>query len=98
MSNSFIDWYRKLIRNSKYRWLIIVGTLLYLLSPIDLLPDIIPIVGQIDDVVILTLLVSEVSQVLMERIKAVKGKEAESAADQTVGAADSVDVNAVRVE
>ena len=49
MKLPFYDWYRNLIRNSKYRWVIIVGTLLYLISPIDLLPDFIPLIGQIDD-------------------------------------------------
>jgi uncharacterized membrane protein YkvA (DUF1232 family) len=99
MSNSFTDWYRKLIRDSKYRWLIIAGTLIYLLSPIDLLPDIIPIVGQIDDVLILTLLVSEVSQILIERIRAVKSKDTEVVADQTTASKeDSVEVNAVQVD
>lgn len=97
MSNAFTDWYRKMLRESKYRWLIIVGTLLYLISPIDLLPDIIPIVGQIDDVLILTLLVSEVSQILVERVKVAKGKKQEAVADQ-VNATESVDVNAVPVE
>ncbi|MBF2050894.1 MAG: YkvA family protein [Leptolyngbya sp. IPPAS B-1204] len=98
MSNSFTDWYRKLIRNSKYRWLIILGTLFYLLSPIDLLPDIIPIVGQIDDVLILTVLVSEVSQILIERIRAVKSKDTDAVADQSTASNDSVDVNAVQVD
>lgn len=99
MSNSFTDWYRKLIRDSKYRWLIIAGTLFYLLSPIDLLPDIIPIVGQIDDVLILTLLVSEVSQILIERIRSVKNKDTEAVADQTTASRDdSVEVNAVQVD
>lgn len=96
MSNAFTEWYRKTIRESKYRWLIILGTLVYLLSPIDLLPDIIPIVGQIDDVVILTLLVSEVSQVLVERIRAAKNRNV--VADETTASEESVDVNAVRVE
>lgn len=97
MSNGFTDWYRKLIRDSKYRWLIIAGTLLYLLSPIDLLPDMIPIVGQIDDVLILTLLVSEVSQLLIERVKIAKSKSSETVADQTTSR-EPVEVDAVHVE
>ncbi|MCU0523459.1 MAG: YkvA family protein [Elainella sp. Prado103] len=96
MSNTFTDWYRKLIRDSKYRWLIILGTLVYLLSPIDLLPDIIPIVGQIDDVLILTVLVTEVSQILTERIRAIKSKNTEPAAEPKT--AESVEVKAVSVE
>jgi uncharacterized membrane protein YkvA (DUF1232 family) len=94
MSNTFTDWYRKLIRDSKYRWLIIAGTLLYLLSPIDLLPDMIPFIGQIDDILILTLLITEVSQVLTERVKSAKSKDA--VADKSVP--ESVEVNAVSVE
>jgi uncharacterized membrane protein YkvA (DUF1232 family) len=94
-TNGFMDWYRNLIRNSKYRWLVIAGSLLYLISPIDLLPDIIPIIGQIDDVVIMTLLVSELSQFLIERVKIAKTKTSETA-DQV--APGSVDVNAVQVD
>jgi uncharacterized membrane protein YkvA (DUF1232 family) len=71
------DGYRKLIRDSKYRWLIIGGSLLYILSPLDISPDIFPIVGWIDDGVVLTLLVTEVSQILMEKIKARKDVEAD---------------------
>ena len=97
MSNKFTDWYRQLLRNSKYRWLIVGGTLLYLISPIDLLPDMIPIVGQIDDVLIATLLVTEVTQMLLERVKSVKSKSDQVAVEQTT-AADSVDVNAIHVE
>ncbi len=95
-TNGFMGWYRKLIRESKYRWLVIVGSLLYLISPIDLLPDIIPIVGQIDDVVIVTLLVSELSQFLVERVKISKGRNNQAVSDQPV--AHAVDVNAVRVD
>ncbi|MBD1844087.1 DUF1232 domain-containing protein [Cyanobacteria bacterium FACHB-63] len=85
----FYDWYRNLVRNSKYRWLVIAGTLLYLFSPIDLLPDFIPLIGQIDDTVVLGLLVAEVSSMLMDRLKAQKettnaavdGKPTEAAVD-----------------
>jgi uncharacterized membrane protein YkvA (DUF1232 family) len=35
--------------------LIIPATLLYLISPVDLIPDLIPVVGQVDDVMILLL-------------------------------------------
>ena len=97
MNNAFTDWYRKTIRESKYRWLIIAGTLLYLISPIDLLPDIIPIIGQVDDVLILTLLVSEVSQVLIDRVKMAKSKDSEAAVTPSAST-ESVDVNAVPIE
>ncbi len=58
-------WYRALIRNPRYRWIVILGSLIYLISPIDLSPDIVPLVGQIDDVIIATLLFSEVFQRLL---------------------------------
>jgi uncharacterized membrane protein YkvA (DUF1232 family) len=96
---SLYEWYRQVIRNPRYRWWIILGTVVYLISPIDVVPDFLPIVGQIDDVVILTLLVSEVSQMLIERVKMAKGQP-----DTTVSSApssttsDTVDVNAATVE
>ena len=95
MKVPFYDWYRILIRNSKYRWVIIVGTLLYLISPIDLLPDFIPLIGQIDDGIVVTLLVAELSGMLLDRVKAQKNKNV--AADTTVASAETVDVNATSV-
>ena len=94
---SLYEWYRQVIRNPRYRWWIILGTVAYLISPIDLVPDFLPIVGQIDDVVILTLLVSEVSQMLIERVKTTKGQ---SPTDTVANSAssDTVDVNAATVE
>ena len=38
--------------NSFWLWLIIILAVLYVISPIDFLPDFIPIVGWIDDVVV----------------------------------------------
>lgn len=95
MKVPFYDWYRNLVRNSKYRWVIIVGTLLYLISPIDLLPDFIPLIGQIDDGIVVTLLVAELSGMLLDRVKAQKNKNV--AADTTVASAETVDVNATSV-
>lgn len=93
---SIYDWYRNTIRNTKYRWWIILGTLVYLLSPIDIAPDFIPIVGQIDDVLILTLLVSEVSQLLID---SVKSRKSENVAANTSNTSEkTVDVDAMTVE
>lgn len=93
------DWYRNTIRNPKYRWWIVGGTLLYVLSPIDIAPDFIPIIGQIDDVVLITLLVSEVSQLLIERVKTAQQKDVEASTDTEPKNSDtSVDVNAVQVD
>jgi len=64
----FYSWYRRTLRNAKYRWLIILATLGYLLLPFDIAPDFIPVIGWIDDGVVVTLLVAEVSQILMEQL------------------------------
>ncbi|MBE9226658.1 DUF1232 domain-containing protein [Phormidium sp. LEGE 05292] len=72
------NWYRQTIRNSKYRWLIVLGTLLYLVGPVDISPDVFPIIGWIDDTVVATLLVTEVSQMLLEARKKNKQQESNS--------------------
>lgn len=92
------DWYRNTIRNSKYRWLIILGTLAYLLSPIDLLPDVIPGIGQIDDGLLLTLLIAEVSQVLIQKVKTRKGEETVATVDSATAPSDTVDVKATPIK
>ena len=61
---SFYAWYRNGLRNPKYCWLVIFGTLAYLVSPIDISPDLVPLIGWIDDGILITLLVAEVSQLL----------------------------------
>lgn len=66
---SIYNWYRNTLRHPKYRWWIIAGTLIYLVSPFDISPDFIPIVGEIDDVMLATLLVTEVSQLFLEKFK-----------------------------
>lgn len=95
---SLYNWYRNTIRNPKYRWWIILGTALYLISPIDIAPDFIPIIGQIDDVVLLTLLVSEVSQLLIDGAKARKGVSETVAANPENPSDNTVDVDAVSVK
>jgi uncharacterized membrane protein YkvA (DUF1232 family) len=66
---SIYSWYRNTLRNPKYRWWIVLGTLVYLISPFDIAPDFIPFVGEIDDVMLATLLVTEVSQLFLEKFK-----------------------------
>jgi len=97
---SLYNWYRDTIRNPKYRWWIIGGSLLYLLSPIDISPDIFPVIGWIDDGVIATLLVAELSSMMLDRLKVSKGTTStEAAVDSNTTATDStVDVNAVSVK
>lgn len=93
---SLYNWYRNTIRNPKYRWWMILGTLLYIFSPFDIAPDFIPIIGQIDDVVVLTLLVSEVSQLLIDKAKARQGVTS-SATVENPAAEKTVDVDSVSV-
>jgi len=66
---SLYSWYRSMIRNPQYRWWVVLGTLAYLWSPIDILPDIFPIIGWIDDGLLATLLVTEISQLVLSRLK-----------------------------
>ena len=90
------DKYRSLIRDSKYRWVIIIASALYILSPIDIAPDFLPIVGWIDDGVVLTLLLTEVSAILMEKVKAKRDGSSESVAEDM--ADKTVTVDSVQVK
>jgi uncharacterized membrane protein YkvA (DUF1232 family) len=94
------DWYRQTIRNPKYRWWIVVATIAYLILPIDLLPDFIPLVGQVDDVLIVTLLVSELSQILIDRVKTgrVSSTTPSTSGEPVDSNTTSIDVDAVSVD
>jgi uncharacterized membrane protein YkvA (DUF1232 family) len=97
---SLYTWYRNILRNPKYRWWVIVGTIAYLISPIDIAPDFIPILGQVDDVLLLTLLVSEVSSLVIDGWKAKKGN-VDMPASNTEGStseSETIDVDAVSVK
>lgn len=89
---SLYTWYRSTIRTSKYRWLIILGSLAYLLSPLDLLPDMIPGIGQIDDVALMSLLLVETSQMLIDRVRRNSNGGSEGEGDIASDAAVTVDV------
>jgi uncharacterized membrane protein YkvA (DUF1232 family) len=91
---SFYNWYRNTIRNPKYRWWLILGTFLYIFSPIDLAPDIFPVLGWIDDAVVMTLLVSEVSQLLVDQVKLRQTQNSDQAANGNKES-ETVDVDAV---
>lgn len=87
-------FYRSAIRNTRYRWWIILGTLVYLLSPIDISPDIFPVVGEIDDFILVTLMMSEVSQLVWERFKS---RPEEKLASEPKAVA-TIDVDAVSAD
>jgi uncharacterized membrane protein YkvA (DUF1232 family) len=66
--------YRNLLRDSRYRWVVVLGSLLYLVSPLDLVSDVLPVIGWIDDGLIATILVTEVSQFLLDQRQTRKQK------------------------
>ncbi|MEO0490905.1 MAG: YkvA family protein [Cyanobacteria bacterium P01_A01_bin.123] len=95
-------WYRALIFNPRYRGWVILATVLYLVSPFDLSPDLLPVLGQIDDVALIMLLATSVYQWLIESTtnggpNSVKPSTAEtdSVSDET---GPTIDVEAVSVE
>lgn len=91
---SIYNWYRNTLRHPKYRWWIIAGTLVYLISPIDIAPDFIPIVGEIDDLMLATLLVTELSQMFLGRFKADENVTQDTTGKNTV----EVDAETVATE
>ena len=74
LAQPLYNWYRATLRNSKYRWVIVLGSLLYLVSPLDFATDMVPILGWLDDGVIVTVLLTEASQLLLEQRKDRKAK------------------------
>jgi uncharacterized membrane protein YkvA (DUF1232 family) len=93
---SLYSWYRNTLRNPQYRWWIVGGTLVYLLSPFDILPDFFPIIGEIDDVAIVTLLFAEISQIVVERLKQ---RQPESTVSETTSpGSPTVEVDAVQMK
>lgn len=91
------DWYRNTLRNPKYRWWIILGTLAYLISPLDISPDFLPIAGQLDDVMLATLLIAELSQMALDFFKARQQNDQPANATETQ-TATTVDIPSVSVE
>jgi uncharacterized membrane protein YkvA (DUF1232 family) len=91
---SVYNWYRSLVENPKYRGWVIAGTLFYLFSPFDIAPDFIPFIGQIDDAIVVTLLATELAQVLKTKSASFKQRKANQEVAET---ASPVDVEAVEV-
>lgn len=57
----------------------VIGIVLYVLSPIDLIPDVIPVVGVLDDIVIVPLAIRWLLNRLPARLRADIGAGARSA-------------------
>jgi uncharacterized membrane protein YkvA (DUF1232 family) len=76
--------YSKAIRNPKYRYWIILGTLIYVLSPFDISPDFFPLAGQIDDFLLLSIMLTEVSQMVMASYQGKKEEETQAPGEKTI--------------
>ena len=88
--NSYGQWFH----NPKYRLWMILGSLLYFLSPLDLSPDFIPIVGQIDDVILLTFFFTQIFNLMGNYFKSLESNPDthQEKVEQTI------DVDAVSVD
>ncbi len=91
---SIYNWYRNAIRHPKYRWWVMIGTLVYLISPLDIAPDFIQIVGELDDLVLVSLLVKEVSDLVLEKFRS---RQAQKNETSTTASQETVDVQAETV-
>lgn len=89
-------WYRRTIRHPKWRWWLVAATVLYLATPVDLLPDFLLPIGVIDDVAIAGLLIAELSQVGMEYLKNRQVNQPPTAPAATDEAENTVDVDATQ--
>lgn len=84
---SFYTWYKTTLENPKYRWLMAGATLLYLLSPIDVLPDFIPVLGLVDDAVVASMFIGAMSQIVLAGLTSKRSglrSDAPDAANTTV--------------
>ncbi|WP_407893716.1 YkvA family protein [Scytonema sp. NUACC26] len=95
MTQVFQNGIRKVLRNPKYRLFAIIAGLFYLVSPLDILPDIIPIFGWIDDGLIASFVVAEASQILVEEIK--KRKQVTPTESNSSQTSATIDVKAITI-
>ncbi|HEY9887828.1 MAG TPA: YkvA family protein [Candidatus Obscuribacterales bacterium] len=99
MKNAFrgpvIKWFTSLIRNSKYRWFVILGSLLYLVSPLDISPDVFPVIGWIDDGLLATIVITELTQLAVERRRQKPGQANQKA--EAIHPEQVIDVDSVTV-
>jgi uncharacterized membrane protein YkvA (DUF1232 family) len=84
------NWYRGLLQNPKYRWWVVAASIAYLVSPIDIAPDVLPFVGWVDDTMIISMLVAEVAQ-----IAKLKLQEQNTRIDKTIDRESAIEVEVV---
>lgn len=92
--HSLQNWYRSLLQNPKYRWWVVAASLAYLLSPIDVIPDFLPVAGWLDDTITISLLVTEVAQFAKTKLQSQTNK---TKTDSTEAAAQIIDIEPVTV-
>ena len=96
--SSLYDWYHDAIRHPKYRWWVMLGTVIYLISPIDIAPDFIPVLGQLDDVMIAGLLFTELSQMMIAKLQSrQESKDVNTTVDVPNPGSETVDIDAETV-
>lgn len=90
------NWYHSGLFNPKTRWWVILGTIIYLISPFDISPDIFPIAGQIDDFMVLTLLFTEVFKLISQSLQPPEPKSVIGVEDDQERT--TIDVDAVSID
>lgn len=96
MLKSLYNWYVQTLRNPRYGWLVVAGSLIYLFCPIDISPDFLPILGQIDDVVIISVLATEVLNLLSGNLNKYQSSHAPEENQDQQG--EVIDVEAVSID
>jgi uncharacterized membrane protein YkvA (DUF1232 family) len=71
---------------------VLFGTLVYLVSPIDISPDVFPVLGWLDDGLIATIAVTEITQILLDRRRNLRQ------VDETIAMTESVDTSATVID
>lgn len=97
ISRIVFDGYRRLLLHPRYGVWVLVASLAYLISPIDLSPDLLPLLGQIDDVALVILMATAASQWLSQRFSA-QEETATSTAEPDGEASQTIDVKAIAVD
>lgn len=73
--NLFKDWYNGVYREIPwYSIAAIILGFLYLISPVDLVPDMIPVLGQVDDVVIIRWILTHIAKQDLNKYRQFKTK------------------------
>jgi len=73
--NLFKDWYNGVYREIPwYSIAAIILGFLYLISPVDLIPDMVPVLGQVDDVVIIRWILTHIAKQDLNKYRQFKTK------------------------